>query len=185
MQTSRSSAQTTALIGAVVAVVGLIFAFESAWYSDWYAVFRLVHVVAAVIWIGGGVLLVILGLRAEMSDDPNEIVHVARWAGWVGQRVFAPASGIVLLMGIALMLNTDWGWGKFWVVVGLLGFAATFVTGIAVLSPQAKRVAELSASKGPTAPETVDAVRRILMIARIDMAVLLIVVADMVTKPFS
>ena len=37
-----------------------------------------------------------------------------------------------------MMINTNWGWGKFWVVVGLIGYVATFVTGIAVLSPLAK-----------------------------------------------
>ena len=120
-----------------------------------------------------------------MSDDPNEIVTLARWAAFVGERLFAPAGGIVLLAGIAMMINTNWGWGKFWVVAGLVGYAATMVTGIAFLSPQAKRIAALSESKGSTAPETLDAIRKILLIARVDVAVLLLVVTDMVTKPFS
>ena len=70
-------------------------------------------------------------------------------------------------------------------VVGLIGYAMTMFTGIAVLSPQAKRITELAASKGPTAPETLAAIRRIMLVARFDVAVLLVVVADMVTKPFS
>jgi hypothetical protein len=59
------------------------------------------------------------------------------------------------------------------------------VTGIAVLAPVAKKVAELAESQGPEAPETQAAIRRILLVARVDIAVLLLVVADMVTKPFS
>jgi hypothetical protein len=39
--------------------------------------------------------------------------------------------------------------------------------------------------KGPTAPETQAAIQRILLIARVDVAVLLLVVADMLMKPFS
>lgn len=182
---SSSSARTTLAIGAVVAVVALVFAFNSAWYEHWYAVFRVVHVSVAVFWVGGGLLLTTLGLKAERSDDPNEVVTLARWAAWVGERLFAPAGGIVLLAGIAMMINTDWGWGKFWIVVGLLGYAATMVTGMAFLSPQAKRIAELSESKGATAPETLEAISKILLIARVDVAVLLLVVADMVVKPFS
>jgi uncharacterized membrane protein len=181
----RSSGQLTAAIGAAVLVVGVVFAFDSAWYGHWYALFRIVHVSVAVFWVGGGLLLTILGLKAETSDDPNEIVTLARWAAWVGERMFAPAGLVVLLMGIAMMINTNWGWGKFWVDAGLVGYALTFVTGVGVLSPQAKRITELSATKGATAPETIAAIRRILMIARFDVAVLLLVVADMVTKPFS
>lgn len=180
-----SSVPLTVSIGAAVAILGIVFAFDSAWYSHWYALFRVVHVTVAVFWVGGGLLLTVLGLKAERSDDPDEIVTLARWAAWVGERLFAPAGGIVLLAGIAMMIDTDWGWGKFWVVVGLLGYAATMVTGMAILSPQAKRVAELSESKGTTAPETLAAIRKILLIARFDVAVLLVVVADMVTKPFS
>jgi len=180
-----TSAPLTAAIGLGVLIVGVVFAFDSAWYGHWYALFRVTHVVVAVFWVGGGLLLTILGLRAEMSDDPNEIVTLARWAAFVGERLFAPAGGVVLLMGIAMMINTNWGWGKFWIVAGLIGYALTFVTGVAVLSPQAKRINELAASKGATAPETLAAIRKILLIARFDVAVLLLVVADMVTKPFS
>jgi uncharacterized membrane protein len=181
----RSSAQLTAAIGGTVAVLAILFSFQSAWYGHWYALFRTVHVAVAVFWVGGGLLITVLGLRAETSDDPREIVTLARWAGWVGQRLFAPAGGIVLLAGIAMMINTNWGWGKFWVDLGLVGYAATMVTGMRFLSPQAKRIAELSEAKGPTAPETLEAIRRILLIARFDVAVLIVVVIDMVTKPFS
>jgi uncharacterized membrane protein len=182
---SLPSRQLTAAIGLTVAVVALVFALESAWYGNWYAIFRVVHVSVAVFWVGGGILLTVLGLKAEMSDDPNEIALLARWAAWTGERLFAPAGGVVLLMGIAMMINTNWGWGKFWVVVGLVGYALTMAIGTGVLSPQAKRIAELSEAKGTTDPETQAAIRRILVIARFDVAVLLLVVADMVTKPFS
>ena len=180
-----SSSRITGLIGLALIAIGLVFAFNSAWYGHWYALFRVVHVVVAVFWVGGGLLLTILGLKAERAQDPNEVVTLARWAAWVGERLFAPAGGVVLLAGIALMINTDWGWGKFWVVVGLIGYAATMVTGMRFLSPQAKRIADLSEEKGPTAPETLAAIRRILLIARFDVAVLVLVVIDMVTKPFS
>ena len=188
METSarRSSGPVTAGLGLGVAIVGVAFAFnETLLPSNWYALFKVTHVTVAAFWVGGGLLLTVLALRAEASDDPNEIVTLARWAAFVGERLFAPAGGIVLLMGIAMMINTSWGWGTFWVDVGLAGYALSFLTGIAVLSPQTKKINELAAAKGATAPETLAAIRRILLIARFDVAVLLIVVADMVTKPFS
>jgi uncharacterized membrane protein len=181
----RSSAQITAAIGLVVLVVAALFAFNSAWYAHWYALFRVVHVSFAVFWVGGGLMLTVLGLKAERADDPNDMVTLARWAASIGEKVFAPAGLVVLLMGIAMMINTDWGWGRFWVVTGLVGYALTFTLGIAVLGPQSKKITALAESRGPTAPETLAAISRILLIARFDAAVLLVVVADMVTKPFS
>ena len=182
----RSSAPLTAALGLAVVVVGVVFAVKATFVpSHWYALYKWIHVTVAVFWVGGGVTLTILGLKAERSTDPQEMSYLARSAAFVGERFFAPAGLVVLLMGIAMTIDNHWGWGRFWIDAGLVGYAATFVTGIGFLSPQAKRIGELTQSKGPEAPETIAAVRKILMIARVDVAVLLLVVADMVTKPFS
>ncbi len=99
------------------------------------------HVALAVFWVGGGILLTVLGLRAERSTDPNEIATLARQAVFAGEKLFAPAGMLVLLAGIGMMLNTNWGWGKFWVVAGLVGYALTFVTGVAVVLAAAREEA--------------------------------------------
>src|ERR1051325_5500312 len=96
----RRSKQLTVGLGAAVLVLGIVFAFQSAWYPHWYAVFRVVHVVLAVFWVGGGLLLTVLGLRAERSNDPGEMAMLARQAAFAGERFFAPAGLLVLLMGI-------------------------------------------------------------------------------------
>jgi uncharacterized membrane protein len=179
----RRSAPLTAVLGLIVLGVGLWFAIDA--YGGWYPIFKWLHVTLAVFWVGGGVTLTILGLRAERADDPIEIATLARQAAFVGERCFAPAGLLVLLAGIGMVANGDLGWGHFWVIAGLVGYAATFVTGIAVLSPLAKTINELAQRDGLHHHTTQAAIRRILMIARFDTAVLLLVVADMVTKPFS
>ena len=54
-----------------------------------------------------------------------------------------------------------------------------------MLGPQAKRVGQLIETEGPDAAETQAAIQRILLLARIDIGVLLVVVADMILKPFT
>ena len=56
---------------------------------------------------------------------------------------------------------------------------------VGVLAPLSKSVAALIEAKGALAPESQAAISKILLIARADIAVLLLVVVDMVTKPFS
>ena len=142
------------------------------------------HVILAVVWVGGGVLLTILAIRAQRESDPRAVVTVAQQAAFAGEKIFAPAGLVVFLMGIAMMLNTNWGWGTFWIDAGLVGYAITFITGIAVLSPLAKKIKASAEQNGPEHPETIALIDRILLIARVDIAVLLLVIADMVTKPF-
>jgi uncharacterized membrane protein len=181
---NRPSLQLTFGLLGLVALLVIVFATSSI-YDSWYALFKTVHVTFAVIWIGGGFLLMLLGIIAEQKNDPVEIATVARQAAMVGEKLFAPAGLVVFLMGIAMMLNTDWGWGSFWIVAGLVGYAATFLTGLLVLSPLAKKIHSSVEANGPTHPETIALIRRIMFIIRFDMAVLLLVIADMVTKPFS
>jgi uncharacterized membrane protein len=184
---TRGSNGLTYLLVAVVIVVGAIFAFSGSAFlpNNWYALFKAVHVTFAVIWVGGGVLLTINGIRTQRESDPTKIVMVAQQAAFAGEKIFAPAGLVVFAMGIAMMINTNWGWGHFWVIVGLIGYAATFVTGIAVLSPLAKQIDASAEENGPEHPTTLALIDRIIMLARIDVALLLVVVIDMITKPFA
>lgn len=180
------SGPLTAVLGLIVLGVGLWFAFESGWGMDnWYSIFKWVHVTLAVFWVGGGLLLTVLGLRAERSTDPREIVTLAQQAAFTGEKIFAPAGLLVLLAGIGMTVHNHLGFGHFWITAGLVGYAATFVTGTAVLSPLAKKVSASATANGPEHPRTIALIRRILLVARVDVAVLLLVVADMVLKPFS
>ena len=72
----RTSAPLTAGILAVVLAVAILFAAS----TNWYTVFKTVHVTFAVLWVGGGVLLTILALMAERRNDPAELATIARWA---------------------------------------------------------------------------------------------------------
>ena len=183
---SRAGGNLTYALLAAVVVVAAIFAFSTnALPNHWYAAFKTIHVIFAVAWVGGGLLLMILGLRAQRETDPGAVVAIARQAAFAGEKIFAPAGLVVFVMGIAMMLNTNWGWGTFWVDAGLVGYAVTFVTGIAVLSPLAKKIKVSAEQNGPEHPETIALIDRILLIGRFDAAVLLLGIADLVTKPFS
>jgi uncharacterized membrane protein len=191
METTTSSAAPagnrsgplTAVLGLIVLAVGLFFAVSAS--GSWYPVFKWAHVTLAVFWVGGGLTLTILGLKAERSDDPREIATLAGQAAFVGERLFAPTGGLVLLAGIAMVINGHLGWSHFWVIAGLVGYASTMVTGMAVLSPLAKEVKASVEAHGPEHPESIALIKRILLVARFDVAVLLLVVADMVSKPFA
>ena len=184
---SRGSKNLTYAVLAGVAVIGVIFAFSGSAVmpNNWYSLFKAVHVLFAVIWVGGGVSIMIHAIRAQTARDPEGIVTVAKRAAFMGEKVFAPVGLITFLKGIAMMINTNLGWGHFWIVAGLIGYASTFIVGIAILSPLAKKIDASAEKNGPTHPETMALIERIMLIARFDVAVLMLVVLDMVTKPFA
>lgn len=179
--TRPASLLPTALIGAAFLAVAIVFAASSSWYDTFMAV----HVLFVVVWLGGGALLTIFGVMAERARDGAQLTQVARMAAFAGERIFAPAGLVVVAMGIAMVLNAHLGFGHFWIIFGLLGFLTTFVIGVAVLAPMSKRISAMIAEKGAEAPDVQAEISKILLIARADIAMLLLVVVDMVTKPFS
>lgn len=184
---SRSSVWFTAGVALALVAVGLTFALKTTDApTHAFAIFKLIHVSFAVFWVGGGLLLTVLALRAERAPSADEMAHIARQAVFAGERLFAPAGLVVLAMGITMVINSpEIGFGTTWVDIGLVGYALSFTTGIGVLAPRAKQIVALLDDKGAAAPETQAAIQRILLIARVDVAVLLLVVADMLLKPFS
>jgi hypothetical protein len=136
------------------------------------------------LWDTAGVALALLagGLDFALNtrDAPTHAFAIA------GEWLFAPAGLVVLAMGITMVINSpEIGFGTTWVDIGLVGYALSFTTGLGVLAPRARQIVELLDEKGAAAPETQAAIQRILLIARVDVAVLLLVVADMLMKPFS
>jgi uncharacterized membrane protein len=183
---ARANLTPTYVIGVVFVLVAVLFIMASP--SDWYGAFKTFHVVFAVIWIGGGFLISALAFIAELEHDVEGRTILAKQAASVSMRVFTPSSVIVLVFGIAMMLNDTgkllWDWSNFWVVFGLLGFVATFCIGFFVLGPAAKRMEGIVASGGANTPEAHAEMNRIFLVARADAAILMLVVVDMVAKPF-
>lgn len=182
----RTSGTLTYALLAIILAVAAIFAFNSTAVPDhWYGLFKAMHVTFAVLWVGGAAMLTILAIAAERSNDPVQIAEIARQAATVGEKFFAPVGLVTFLMGIAMMLNTSWGWGHFWIVVGLIGYAATFGVGIGVIAPTVKKLHASIDAQGPTHADSIALIKRVMLITRIDTALLVVIVLDMVTKPFA
>jgi len=185
-QTETAPAASTPRLAVVAGLIVLVGLIVFGWAAPaTFNVYKMIHVIAAVIWVGGGATLVVLGLLTERENDPRNLVSLGHKVDFIATRIYIPASLTVLLFGILMMLKGDLDWGQFWVVAGLAGFAATFLTGIGFLAPQTKKFNALATEKGAEDPETQAALGKLLLAGRFDVALLLLVVADMTAKPFS
>ena len=106
------------------------------------------HVLAAMAWVGGAILLGALAtavLRTRQADAVERFVQVLPV---VGPRVLAPATIAVVGLGVWLVLDsTAWDFGQFWVQLALALFAVAFVIGAAHQSRAALR-AERAVERG-------------------------------------
>jgi uncharacterized membrane protein len=150
---------------------------------DTYTGLKFVHVLAAMVWVGGAVAANIQGTRIKRTGDGERLAAFGRDAEWLGTHVYLPSSLTVLVFGILTALKGHYSFGQAWLLIGIAGIVLTSITGSAYLGPELKRISGLIASKGANHPEVVGRLSRFVVIARVDLVVLLIVVFAMVTKP--
>jgi uncharacterized membrane protein len=149
----------------------------------WYMFFKWVHVFAAVVWVGGALMVQFFALRALASPDARRQAEFSKDAEWVGTRVFVPANIILLLAGVGALENGDLPWGQNWIVFGLVVLGLSFAVGAGYLGPEAGRLGALIEAEGPGSPAVSARIRRILAISRTELVFLFSVVWAMVVKP--
>ena len=141
------------------------------------------HLLAAMAWVGGGLMSQMFYLRARAAG-PDAVARFAKDAEWIGQRLMAPASLLVLVLGILLVIEVDgYDFSQFWISAALGMFAISFLTGILFLGPESGRIGAMSDERGASDPEVQQRIGRILLVSRIELLLLVLIVLDMVLKP--
>jgi len=150
-----------------------------------YEWFKAAHVLAVVMWVGGGVMLTLLGLMTIGLRDPIRLAQFATQVSFLGGVYFPPLSLMGVGRGFGLVEKGDWGYAPTWIQIGIAGWAASFILGAGYLGPRAKTLAGLLDAKGAEDAGAQDLIKRILLLARFDSVLLLFVTFDMVAKPWS
>ena len=149
----------------------------------WYSFFKSIHVITAVIWVGGAAMIQAYAFRILRTGDGKRQADFAKDTEIVGMRVFIPASLILVIAAVAMMVNLDWSWSQNWIVLGVIAFGLSFALGAGFIGPESGRIAELIEKEGPDSPAVQARIRRILTISRCELVVLLTVIVNMVIKP--
>ncbi|CAA9463010.1 MAG: hypothetical protein AVDCRST_MAG38-346 [uncultured Solirubrobacteraceae bacterium] len=147
-----------------------------------YDVYLFIHIVAAIVWLGSGLLLSVLALRATRAGDNEGLRRIAADAAALSNTLFIPASMTVLAFGLLMVVDGPWGFDQLWVVLGLAGFAVTSATGILFVKPRSEKIDAMLERDGMTDEAALE-IQRLLVIGRADVVVLYLIVMDMVLKP--
>jgi uncharacterized membrane protein len=150
-----------------------------------YELLLFVHIGASIVWIGAGFLSLLLATTYDRDSDDAAIKRFLHDQEWLATRLFIPASLVVVIMGIALIIESDaWSFGQLWIVLGLIGYAATFVTGLFFIKPASERIgADMEREGGRLTPRLRSEIRKLIVTARVDYVTFALVVFDMVAKP--
>lgn len=147
-----------------------------------YQLFLYVHIVSAVIWVGGSFYVQLLGIRASRSEDPLELPRLGRNVEYLGTRVFIPASLLLLASGVVMTVQA-WRFEQFWIAAAIALWVLSAVAGSVYLAPRSKRAAELFEAEGPTSPTGRALTNRLFFVSRLELVSFAVIIALMVFKP--
>ena len=147
-----------------------------------YRFLLLLHVMAATVWVGGAVVVQLLGVRVQRSADPTDLPRLARHVEAVGNVAFLPAAALLLLSG-AVMTAQVWAFSQTWILIALVLWLLSAVAGGAYLAPRAKRVVALFEAEGPTSVPARRLMARLFVVSRIELASFPVILVLMVYKP--
>ncbi len=149
-----------------------------------YQWFLSVHVLAAVLWVGGGFTIQVLAIRASRANEGPRLASLTADIEWMGTRVFMPASLLLVVFGFLMIGEGDLDY-EFWLVFPIVVWLASFFLGAGFLGPESGRLSKAIAEQGIDSPEARGRLARIFLFSRIELVFLLLVVLDMVLKPGS
>ena len=147
-----------------------------------YTALKSLHVIAAIVWVGGGIASTVLMTRLRAARDPVVAIRMAANFEFLGTRVFTPASILLILTGFAMIAEGSLEF-ELWIILGLIAWLASAVNGGAFLGPQSQKLAAMQADAAPDAQAVDAGLKRLMTFAMVDAAILLLVVVDMVVKP--
>ena len=177
----RPRTAMSALLAGLALIVGMVVL---VWYApNSYSIYKALHVIAIVIWVGGDVTLTTAGIVFERRGDADTLATLGKVGSWVGVRVYTPAAFAAFAFGVALMQQGVWDWSQVWIVLGLAGWAIATGVGVLFVGPELGRIDRAAAEHGPESAEVARRVRRLFTVFRFDTVILILVVLDMVLKP--
>jgi putative copper export protein len=141
------------------------------------------HVLSAMAWLGGGLVLSVLAVRVRDSPDPAAIRDFGGILSYVGPRVLTPGVAGTAGSGIALLLIEDGSQiGRAWVIAAIALFVLAVAIGIGHLARIGLRLGRVADAPAP------DDDPRALLGSWIRgyavvLAILIVIVLDMIAKP--
>jgi uncharacterized membrane protein len=147
-----------------------------------YQLLVFIHVVAAVIWVGGAITGQLLAMQIARSDDPADLPKYARQIGILGNRLFLPAAIAIIVTGVVMTIQA-WSFGQLWIAAAVALWVLSAALGGIVVGPRIKRAVTLFDAEGPTSAEGRRQLDGVLLVARLELLSFLVVIGLMVFKP--
>ena len=145
-----------------------------------YDLLKFLHILAAIVWVGGAIWVGFFGMRVAASKDPARGKAFAEDMV-VGSRILMFSGIAVFVFGAWMVLTEDvWEWEQAFVVIGILAVVIGAVLGGAFFGPRVEKAVEAFEAGRPM--DAIGHMQAIAKVSQAELVLLLVVVFSMVAK---
>jgi uncharacterized membrane protein len=147
-----------------------------------YDLFMFLHIVGAIVWIGGVVAVSIISARVAREQDPTALAAIASQGRFYGMAIIGPAVGLTLIAGIVMIAVAGLG-VPLWVIWGFVAMIVSMALGGTLIRRATDELSQVAAAAQPSEQRLSAAQQRLTTLNTINVLVLLSAVWAMVFKP--
>jgi uncharacterized membrane protein len=141
--------------------------------------FKFLHVLAVIVWVGGVLTVNVLQVLVGRGDDRAAQAALLRLGDLYGRAVIAPAAALTLLTGVVRVEQIGVGYGTFWVAWGIVAILASIALGATLIRANNAALRRLAADD----PRWPTLLRRATTLYGINLVLLLSALWAMEFKP--
>jgi uncharacterized membrane protein len=148
-----------------------------------YNLFKFLHIVSTMVWIGGVFTLIFINARLASSREGAVMRAMGQQSAVFGQVVLGPAAGLTLIAGIVTAILGGIRFDTLWILWGFAGVLGSALVGGVLIRRTAEELNRRAAGGSPD-PSGLRALQsRLATLNLVNLLLLLSTVAAMVFKP--
>ncbi len=149
-----------------------------------YLLFKFIHVVSVIVWIGGGVAMVTFNALLARENDRSAQMTLAHLSSRYGKQVISPAAVITLLAGVFMVLaSPSLSFSLLWITWGFVGILGSVLLGALLTARTLRGITALGADGAGDTARLGALQQRLGLLSFLDLLLLLSTVWAMVYKP--
>ena len=148
-----------------------------------YELLLMLHVFAAIIWLGAGFIFTVLLMSARRANDREREASYHADIDRLATTVFIPAAMSTFIFGLATAIEGNWDFGQAWIIIGIAGWLLSFLIGILYFKPESERISALAEQGEAGMAEAMTRSARMTAVDNFELTTLYVVAAAMVLKP--
>lgn len=148
-----------------------------------YLLFKFLHIAAAIVWIGGVLMLGAVQERLSRTQDRDTLLALSTHTEFFGRILVGPSALLTLITGVVMVAVSGLSFGSFWVTWGFVGIFVTIFLGGFYSRRIGERMNVLIDDGGLDDPHVRALQKRLTLLNVVNLLILFSVVWAMVFKP--